>query len=592
MKIHHYLNYRNTIFIIFLLLIIPLTQCQNEIFNQLKKLSQDDSLDFIDFNFPSITDATTGVNQNNKTITVIVPVGIDKTSLIATFSHNAHSVEIASVPQISGTTANNFSSSVTYTLIKGAETENYTVSVTSATLVSIAITPSSYTLVSGRSRVLTAIGTFSDNSTQDITTLSTWTSSNGTAVFVDTIGIVSGLSNGTSTVSAQFNGITSNDSGDSASISVINDICVSPAGNDTTGDGCPAAPYFTINIAITEADSLGLSGVRVAEGTYLEQVAIIEGISLLGGWSDDFTNRDYVNQVTTIVAPLDRAIDIRSGVTSSTTISGFTINGRSNSIASTYGVFISYAAITIENNIINGGGEGGGVNGSTAIRMDNSKPSIIRNNKIHGGSGNYSTGIYLHAQTGDIYNNVFIGGTTSTSQSKCIHKALTSAPAYIRNNTFDLGHASVNYGIFSFDGNPDHLIIQNNIFFSTDTNGFAITNYSNPASVPYILENNNFFNIPNAIYYDQISSSMHTTITDMENLLQSYGKNASNNISVDVFGNFAGTSNFHLNASTPTAVKEGGIDGNSIWGFNTDKDGKSRTGDKGTGWTMGAYEVD
>jgi hypothetical protein len=68
-----------------------------------------------------------------------------------------------------------------------------------------------------------------------------------------------------------------------------------------------------------------------------------------------------------------------------------------------------------------------------------------------------------------------------------------------------------------------------------------------------------------------------------------------------------GTNNAHGNVSTnpsldattyrpsaSSAVKALGIDGAGAasWGFTTDRDGKTRTGNGTTGWTLGCYEVD
>lgn len=70
------------------------------------------------------------VNQNNKTITVTMPYGTDITSLIATFAATGVSVKVGAVPQISRTTANDFTNPVVYS-VTGADnlTVNYTVTV-------------------------------------------------------------------------------------------------------------------------------------------------------------------------------------------------------------------------------------------------------------------------------------------------------------------------------------------------------------------------------------------------------------------------------------------------------------------------------
>jgi uncharacterized protein YjdB len=87
-----------------------------------------------------------------------------------------------------------------------------TVTVTAATLVSLALSPSNASLAKGTSRQLTATGTYSDGSTQDLTTQVAWTSSDGTIAAVGngagTQGLVTGVGAGTATISAASGGVT------------------------------------------------------------------------------------------------------------------------------------------------------------------------------------------------------------------------------------------------------------------------------------------------------------------------------------------------------------------------------------------------
>ncbi len=93
----------------------------------------------------------------------------------------------------------------------GAVRAEATVTVTSATLVSIAVSPANLTLSPGASRSMTAIGTFSDNSTVDLTTSVVWSSSDTAAVVLSNAsgskGALSAVDVGTATVSATLGGI-------------------------------------------------------------------------------------------------------------------------------------------------------------------------------------------------------------------------------------------------------------------------------------------------------------------------------------------------------------------------------------------------
>ncbi|MHB1177158.1 MAG: T9SS type B sorting domain-containing protein, partial [Daejeonella sp.] len=81
------------------------------------------------------------VNESAKTIAVTVPFGTDLTALAASFSTTGSSVKVGTVTQTSGTTANNFSSPVTYRVTAGdASTQDYVVTISVAANPAKAIT--------------------------------------------------------------------------------------------------------------------------------------------------------------------------------------------------------------------------------------------------------------------------------------------------------------------------------------------------------------------------------------------------------------------------------------------------------------------
>ena len=93
----------------------------------------------------------------------------------------------------------------------GFNSSNYWVDVVfipSATLTTIAITPTSPTIQVGSSEPFTATGTYSDNSTQNITTLVTWSSSSTVVASVSSSGVASGIAGGTSTITATLGSVT------------------------------------------------------------------------------------------------------------------------------------------------------------------------------------------------------------------------------------------------------------------------------------------------------------------------------------------------------------------------------------------------
>jgi hypothetical protein len=77
-----------------------------------------------------------------------------------------------------------------------------------ATLLSIAVTPASPAISTGATQQFTATGTFSDGSTQNMTNQVTWTSSNTGVATISSTGLATGASPGTTTISATASGIT------------------------------------------------------------------------------------------------------------------------------------------------------------------------------------------------------------------------------------------------------------------------------------------------------------------------------------------------------------------------------------------------
>jgi hypothetical protein len=82
-----------------------------------------------------------------------------------------------------------------------------TLTVTTATLTSIAVTPSNPTINLGSSQLFAAQGTFTDSSVVNITVQVTWTSSDVTVATIKSNGLASSASSGTTTIKASLNGV-------------------------------------------------------------------------------------------------------------------------------------------------------------------------------------------------------------------------------------------------------------------------------------------------------------------------------------------------------------------------------------------------
>jgi hypothetical protein len=94
----------------------------------------------------------------------------------------------------------------------GSATQSVNLSVTNATISSIAVSPAQATIPVGGQKGFTATGLFSDSTTQDITANSHWTSNNASVATVGSGGgatlTATGVATGTANISASFGGVS------------------------------------------------------------------------------------------------------------------------------------------------------------------------------------------------------------------------------------------------------------------------------------------------------------------------------------------------------------------------------------------------
>jgi hypothetical protein len=156
------------------------------------------------FSFPSVN-STGVIDETNHLITVTVPYSTDLTSLISVFSASGQNVLVNSIFQTSGTTKNNFTTTVIYTVVAADNSsQNYSVTVNKALSTDKAITAFSFpsagtsAVINETSHVITATVPYS----ADLTNLIAVFSISGQKAAVNSIIQVSGttMNNFTSTV--------------------------------------------------------------------------------------------------------------------------------------------------------------------------------------------------------------------------------------------------------------------------------------------------------------------------------------------------------------------------------------------------------
>lgn len=228
-------------------------------------------------------------------------------------------------------------------------------------------------------------------------------------------------------------------------------IFVSVNGADTN-NGTLNQPVRTVTKGISLAVAQNLKQVRVAEGTYIEgNIKVANGVSLLGGYSTNFTSRDltFTQHITTIDAHQE---------------GGFMVCGSKRVLI----IDQVYYPTIIEGFVLTGGrvcGYGAGILVTNANNL-----LFIRNNKITANSsvGNGTSGggnIYLANSSAQVYNNIITQGFSGSNFGNDLQLENNQpfATTYIYNNTFTNEYAvvglekSVHYGNKYLNQNLVHV---------------------------------------------------------------------------------------------------------------------------------------
>ncbi len=125
-----------------------------------------------------------------------------------TWTSSSPAVAIVSNAGIKGTATGVAPGSSTIGALFAGQAGSTTLQVTNATLTALAVSPNSASIALGASQNLAAKGTFSDGSVLDLSTQVVWTSSNANVAVINTQGLASSVSSGTTTVAASLNGVS------------------------------------------------------------------------------------------------------------------------------------------------------------------------------------------------------------------------------------------------------------------------------------------------------------------------------------------------------------------------------------------------
>jgi uncharacterized protein YjdB len=138
----------------------------------------------------------------------------------------------------------------------GVTSPGVTLTVTAATLVSIAVTPASPSTQINGTQQFVATGTYTDTTTQTLTTTATWTSATMATATISnaagTQGLATGIAVGTTSITATFGGVTS--PGDTLTVSLLPSQCTTATIiNDPTRNVTAGSPNFMCDTALFSA---------------------------------------------------------------------------------------------------------------------------------------------------------------------------------------------------------------------------------------------------------------------------------------------------------------------------------------------------
>ena len=196
---------------------------------------------------------------------------------------------------------------VTVTATIGSVSGTATVVVNGASLSSITITPSVFSIASGQNQQLSAQGVYSDGTTQDITSQATWISSASGIAAVSSTGLVMGVSAGSATITASLGGV-SRGAAVTVSAATLTSITVTPA----------AAP--------------------VAAGQTQQFLA--------NGIFSDHSTTDITNSVTWTSSPTNVATINSTGLAMGVSAGSATITATSGSVSGTAALTVTAAVLT------------------------------------------------------------------------------------------------------------------------------------------------------------------------------------------------------------------------------------------------------
>ncbi|HEY6272836.1 MAG TPA: Ig-like domain-containing protein [Terriglobales bacterium] len=192
------------------------------------------------------------------------------TSSVTWSSTNTAAATISSAGLATGVATGSTTIQATLGSIKGSTGLTVT-----ATLVSITVTPANPSIAAGATQQFTATGTYSDSTTQNVTSLAAWTSTNTAVATINASGLATAVSTGSTTIQATYGGFTGS-TGLTVTTAVLVSIAVTPANASIATGG---TQQFTATGTYSDNSTQNLTG-SVTWSSTNTAVATITGAGL------------------------------------------------------------------------------------------------------------------------------------------------------------------------------------------------------------------------------------------------------------------------------------------------------------------------
>jgi len=244
------------------------------------------------------------------------------TQLLSSVAWSSSLPGVATVDAATGLAAAVGTGTTNITATSGSVSGSAQLTVSAATLVSIAVTPNPASTAPGTTKQFTATGTFSDTTTQDVTTTALWSSSNPGAATINNQGLASGIVNGSTTITA-FIGAVSGSATLNISTAHLVSIAITPANphiskgtqlkltaTGTFSDGSTSTHLSGLTWKTSKPNIAQVRGNGIARAKKNGSVTVTASASGIKGTTTLTVGTGTLNSI--VIAPADSTVSLGS----------------------------------------------------------------------------------------------------------------------------------------------------------------------------------------------------------------------------------------------------------------------------------------